>query len=95
MKEDPNFESIAVVDPAGVAYDAVYAAYYLLTGYPINAAALGGKNCTTLSVPIPVVTNENLAEWWTVYEPIGVSYDIWLDELMTPEMILEQWFLEK
>lgn len=95
MEEDPNFESIAVVDPAGVAYDTVYAAYYLLTGYPINDAALGGENCTTLSVPIPVITSENLEEWWAAYKPLGISYDIWLNEFMTPEMIREQWFLEK
>ena len=95
VEEDPTFESIAVVDPAGVAYDAVYAAYYLLTGYSINDAALGGENCTTLSVPIPVVTSDNLAEWWAAYESRGISYDVWLDEFMTPEMILEQWFLEK
>lgn len=95
VEEDPTFESIAVVDPAGVAYDAVYAAYYLLTGYSINDAALGGENCTTLSVPIPVVTSDNLEEWWAKYESQGVSYDVWLDEFMTPETILEQWFLEK
>ncbi len=95
VEEDPNFESIAVIDPSGVAYDAVYAAYYLLSGYSINDAALGGENCTTLSVPIPVVTSDNLEEWWAAYESQGVSYDIWLDEFMTPEMILEQWFLEK
>lgn len=95
VEEDPTFESIAVVDPAGVAYDAVYAAYYLLTGYSINDVALGGENCTTLSVPIPVVTSDNLEEWWAKYESQGVSYDVWLDEFMTPETILEQWFLEK
>ena len=95
VEEDPNFESIAVIDPSGVAYDAVYAAYYLLSGYSINDAALGGENCTTLSVPIPVVTSDNLEEWWAAYESRGISYDVWLDEFMTPDMILEQWFLEK
>ena len=30
MEKDPNFDCIAVINPPGIAYDAVYAAYYLI-----------------------------------------------------------------
>jgi len=92
---DPNFDCIAVINPPGIAYDAVYAAYYLLNGYEIDASVLGGENEKMLPVSIPVVTSENLEEWWATVESEDIGNDVLLDELMTPEMIREQWFLEK
>lgn len=94
-EKDPNFDCIAVVNPPGIAYNAVYAAYYLLSGYEIDPSVLGGEYGKMLPVSIPVVTGENLEEWWATVETEDVAYDVLLDELMTPEMIREQWFLEK
>lgn len=95
VEKDPNFDCIAVINPPGIAYDAVYAAYYLLSGYEIDPSVLGGEYGKMLPVSIPVVTSANLEEWWATVESEDIGYEVLLDECMTPETIMEQWFLEK
>jgi len=56
---------------------------------------LGGEYGKMLPVSIPVVTSENLEEWWATVESEDIGYEVLLDECMTPETIMEQWFLEK
>lgn len=82
----PNFDCIAVGNPAGIAYDAVYAAYTLLSGAEINATVLGGRYGHSLFVDIPVVTGDNLQEWLQTNPAV--------DQMMTPEEIREAWFVE-
>jgi hypothetical protein len=91
----PAFQCIAVVKPGGNAYEAVYVAYYRLTGLELDPAALGGEFGNTLLYGDTVITNENLDEW---LDKIGdLRANDWGGlELppMTPEEIKEQWFLE-
>jgi len=94
LNKNPDYECISVINPPGIAYDAVYAAYYLLSGYKINESVLGGENGKMLLVNIPVVTNENLQEWWATVEGEDVEWSVLLDQLMTPEQIKEAWFLD-
>jgi ABC-type sugar transport system substrate-binding protein len=42
-KAHPNFDCIAVGNPPGIAYNAVYAAYYLVSGAQIDESVLGGQ----------------------------------------------------
>ncbi len=86
LNANPNFECIAVGNPAGIAYDAVYAANYLINGLQINAAALEGKYKNSLFVDFSVVTKENLQEWFDKFNDV--------DQQMTPEEIKAKWFIE-
>jgi ABC-type sugar transport system substrate-binding protein len=95
MVTNPLFKCIATVNPGGTAYEGVYFAYYLLSGYEVNPDALTGPFGNTLRYNFPVITNENLdsfvnslgdfrtAEWGT-YEMAP----------MTPEEIFQNWFIE-
>ena len=91
----PAFQCIAVVKPGGNAYEAVYVAYYRLTGLQLNPAALGGEFGNTLLYEDTVITNENLDEW------LGKLGDVRTNDWgglelppMTPAEIKEKWFLE-
>ncbi|PKO14466.1 MAG: hypothetical protein CVU39_14525 [Chloroflexi bacterium HGW-Chloroflexi-10] len=88
--EHPGFECVIVSNPPGIAYDAVYAAYYMVSGETIDESALEGQYGNALVVDFPVVTNENLAEWMEIihYE----NDDFVADEWMTPEEIKDKWF---
>ena len=66
-----------------------------MSGYEIDPSVLGGEYGKMLPVSIPVVTSENLEEWWATVESEDIGYEVLLDECMTPETIMEQWFLEK
>jgi ABC-type sugar transport system substrate-binding protein len=92
QEEYPNFTCLALSNPPGIAYDAVYAAYYLLSGKSIDPQALGGKFGQTLYVEIPMVKQENLAEY--LEKIAGEADDYILDERMSPQEILETWFLD-
>jgi hypothetical protein len=82
---------IAVSNPPGIAYDAAYAAYYLASGGQIDESALSGNYGRSLYVNIPVVTDDNLQEWMTI---INYEDDQFIpDELMDPQQIREDWFL--
>ena len=92
--KNPDFDCIVVINPPGIAYDAVYAAFYLLNGSQIDESVLGGAYGKTFPVSIPVVTKENLQEWWATVEGEDVEWSVLLDQLMTPEEIKEAWFLD-
>ncbi|MGV8027004.1 MAG: substrate-binding domain-containing protein [Anaerolineaceae bacterium] len=92
--KNPDFDCITVINPPGIAYDAVYAAFFLLNGSQINESVLGGENGKMLPVNIPVVTKENLQEWWATVEGEDVDWNVLLDQLMTPQEIKEAWFLD-
>ncbi|NMB88984.1 MAG: substrate-binding domain-containing protein [Chloroflexi bacterium] len=92
LTDFPAMRCIAVSNPPGIAYDAVYAAYYLLTGAQIDPSALDGPYGRSLYVNSPVITNDNLQEW---LEKIGTENDPYIvDERMAPAAIQEEWFLE-
>jgi len=90
-KSHPNFDCIALANPPGIAYDAVYVAYYLASGAQIDESALGGQYGRSLYVNIPVITGDNLQEW---LDKTRSENSAVVDELMTPEEIREKWFLE-
>ncbi len=92
LKENPAFDCLAVLNPPGVAYDAVYAAYYLLTGSQIDEAALAGEYGHSLFVDIPLVTSDTLQDWLEKTQAQDEKF--LLDEFMQPERIKEKWFLE-
>lgn len=85
-------QCISVSNPPGIAYDAAYAAYYLITGAQIDESALGGPYGNSLYVDIPVVTNDNLQEWLDKINFEDSQYVV--DELMKPEEILQKWFIK-
>jgi ABC-type sugar transport system substrate-binding protein len=90
-KSHPNFDCIALANPPGIAYDAVYVAYYLASGAQIDESVLGGQYGRSLYVNIPVITGDNLQEW---LDKTRSENSAVVDELMTPEEIREKWFLE-
>ncbi len=92
QEEYPNFNCIAISNPPGIAYDAVYAAYYLLSGMSIDPGALGGKYGQTLFVDFPVITQQNLAEW--LEKTAGQANEYILDKRMSLQEIRETWFLD-
>jgi ABC-type sugar transport system substrate-binding protein len=89
--EYPGFDCFAVVNPPGIAYDAAYAAYYLVNGAQIDESVLGGEFGHSLYVDFPEVTNTNMKEW--LKRARAEHWDM-LDELMSPEEIKEKWFME-
>jgi len=92
LKDYPGMRCLAFGNPPGIAYDAVYAAYYLASGYEINPEALGGLYGHSIYVDFPVVTNETLEDWLEKVKPEDPEY--LLDERISPEVILENWFLK-
>jgi len=94
QSEDDSFECLALLNPDGIAYDAVYIAYYLLTGEQLKDNALEGLNGATFYVPLPFVNNENLAEWWQQVEGTPENEFVMLDAPMPPVDIHARWFVE-
>jgi len=92
LQEFPGMRCIAFSNPPGIAYDAVYAAYYIASGYEINPAVLSGEFGQSLYVDFPVVTQDTLEEWLEKTNPEPDTYIV--DQRMTPEEILERWFLD-
>ena len=63
LKEDPNFESIAVANPPGVAPTGLRIAVNMLQGKTVDKSKLGGANGQSFVIPVPVtVTKDNFAE---------------------------------
>lgn len=87
----PDFDCFAVANPPGIAYDAVYAAYYLVSGYEIDESALAGPYGQSLYVDFPEVTRDNFQDWLELMKKME-WYEV--DQFMTPEEIKEKWFLE-
>jgi ABC-type sugar transport system substrate-binding protein len=85
----PSFEMRAIGNPPGIAYDAVYVAYYLASGLEINESALSGPYGKSLYVEIPIVGNDNLQEWIEIMDKNNVDR---VDYFMSPEEIREKWF---
>lgn len=92
LKDFPGMRCIAVSNPPGIAYDAAYAAYYLVTGAQLNEAALGGEYGHSLYVDSPVITNDTLQSWIEKINYEDSKYIV--DQLMSPEEIKEKWFLQ-
>lgn len=86
LERNPNFDCIAVGNPSGIAYDAFYAAYNLLSGEQIDPSALAGYYGNSLLVDFPVVTSENRQEMFDTNPN--------LDQFMSPEEIMDKWFLD-
>ena len=93
--EQPVFKCLATIKPGGTAYEAVYVAYYRLTGMEIDPAALGGEFGNTLLYDDATITNDNLDEW------LGKIGELRMNEggglvlpPMTPEEIRDKWFLD-
>lgn len=93
LSQFPKMQCIAVSNPPGIAYEAAYAAHYLTQGYQFDPNVLIGANKSILEVPMPNVTNENLLEW--IKKVNADDDEMPINGSMTPEQILERWFLEK
>ena len=89
LEEHPDFDCIAVINPPGCAYDAVYVAYNMLMGKEIDADKLGGQFGNTLYKPLTVIDKDNLGEWMASIEGKADGYT--LDAFMTPDEIAS-WF---
>jgi ABC-type sugar transport system substrate-binding protein len=86
----PKFECVSVSNPPGIAYDAVYAAHYLVSGEEIDGSALGGEFGNAFIVDFPVITNDNI-----IAELEKIQYeksDHVVDLLMTSDEIKDKWF---
>jgi len=90
-QEYPDFDCFAVANPPGIAYDAVYAAYYLVSGYEIDESVLSGPYGQSLYVDFPEITNDNYKQ---VLEDIQKMNWYEVDQFMTPDEIKDKWFLE-
>ncbi len=90
--EYPKFDCFASVNPPGIAYAAIYAAYYLKSGYQLDETVLGGEFGRTLFVDLPTVTKENFQV--ELDEMLKNDTHV-VDELMTPEEIKGEWFIDK
>lgn len=84
LELNPKFDCIAVGNPSGIAYDAFYAAYFLLNGEEIDPSRLAGRYGRSLLVDFPVATSENRQEM--------LDNNPNLDQFMSPEEIMDQWF---
>lgn len=86
-----DFDCFAVANPPGIAYDAVYAAYYLVSGYEIDESILSGPYGQSLYVDFPEITRDNYKQWLEDMNKMD-WYEV--DQFMTPDEIKEKWFLE-
>lgn len=89
LDEHPDFECIAVINPPGCAYDAVYVAHNIIQGKEIDKSKLEGQFGNTLYKPLTVIDKDNLDEWLVVLEGKADGYT--LDKFMTQEEI-NSWF---
>ncbi len=93
LKEDPNFETIAVANPPGVSPTGLRIAVNMLLGKQVDKSKLGGANGLSFVIPIPViVTKDNFQEvFTTVCKDKPATY--LLDGIMTDEEV-QQFFLK-
>jgi ribose transport system substrate-binding protein len=59
LKQDPNFESIAVANPPGVSPTGLRIAVNMLMGKQVNKSKLGGTNGMSFVIPVPVVVTKD------------------------------------
>ena len=91
LQQDPNFESIAVANPPGVAPTGLRIAVNMLQGKQVDESKLGGTNGLSFVIPVPVtVTKDNFRE---VYDTQcqGKPATYLLDGIMTDEEV-QQFF---
>ncbi|MBA3075070.1 MAG: substrate-binding domain-containing protein [Anaerolineae bacterium] len=88
--EHPGFTCVAVSNPPGIAYNAVYAAHYLVSGEKIDESVLSGEFGNAFYVDFPVITDSNLIKELKNIEYENGNYVV--DQLMTPDEITEKWF---
>ena len=91
LKTDPEFESIAVANPPGVAPTGLRIAVNMLMGKQLDTSKLGGDNNLSFVLPIPViVTKENFRDVYdTSCKDKPATY--LLDGIMTDEEV-QQYF---
>lgn len=91
LKTDPEFESIAVANPPGVAPTGLRIAVNMLMGKQLDTSKLGGNNGLSFVLPIPViVTKENFRDVYdTSCKDKPATY--LLDGIMTDEEV-QQYF---
>ena len=84
LQERPDFESIAVANPPGVAGSGLRIALELLQGAEVDESKLAGECNNSLYMPIPiVVTSENFEEVYNEYQDYPESH--LLDGVLTQE----------
>ncbi len=84
LDKHPDFKSIGVVNPPGIATSGLRVAIELLGGAKVNPAALSGASKNTLYVPIPyVVDPKNFADYLAKYGSQPASYT--LDGIITQD----------
>ncbi|NWG20855.1 MAG: substrate-binding domain-containing protein [Chloroflexi bacterium] len=93
LKEDPNFETIAVANPPGVSPTGLRIAVNMLQGKQVDKSKLGGANGLSFVIPVPViVTKENFQEvFTTVCKDKPATY--LLDGIMTDAEV-QQFFVK-
>jgi ribose transport system substrate-binding protein len=91
LKADPNFESIAVANPPGVAPTGLRIAVNMLQGKQVDKSKLGGSNGLSFVIPVPItVTKDNFQEVFsTQCKDKPATY--LLDGIMTDEEV-QQFF---
>ncbi len=90
LEDFPGMRCMAVANTPGMAYDAVYAAFYLASGSQMDRAALEGPYRNALYVETAVITSDNLLEWMGRINNDLPDYIP--DQTMLPEEIKEKWF---
>ena len=84
LAEHPEFTSIGVVNPPGVAADGVRVAMEILCGNTVDESQLEGPFGNSLYVPIPyAVTDEDFPSYFEQYGSFPASYT--LDGFITQE----------
>ncbi|HET9494384.1 MAG TPA: substrate-binding domain-containing protein [Chloroflexia bacterium] len=93
LQEDPNFESIAVANPPGVAPTGLRIAVNMLQGKQVDESKLGGANGLSFVIPVPVtVTKDNFRDVFdTQCKDKPATY--LLDGIMTDEEV-QQFFTQ-
>jgi TolB protein len=90
-----TFNGIITIAPGGAAYEGVYAANYVLSGFEIDPQMLTGAHGNTFRYDFPVITNENLAEWLGKLDTLQTGDWGGLEmPPMTAEEILQAWFIQ-
>jgi len=91
LQDRPDFETIAVANPPGVAGSGLRIAVELLQGSEVDTAKLGGECDNTFYNPIPiVVTPDNFEEVYNEYVVEGDYADSYLlDGVMSQEEVQE------
>jgi ribose transport system substrate-binding protein len=91
LKQDPNFESIAVANPPGVAPTGLRIAVNMLMGKQVNKSKLGGANGLSFVIPVPVVVTKDNFQQVFQSQCSGKPPAYLLDGIMTDQEV-QQYF---